>query len=63
MTDFNQVDIAATIQKMYNFYGELFDAVIHLPDNRQIIEIDLQQKIFLLMTICLVKLTLKMTIS
>ena len=42
MTDFNQVDIAATIQKMYNFYGELFDAVIHLPDNRQIIEIDLQ---------------------
>ena len=57
---FNKIDMAATAQKKSTF------TMICLMRNwftRQTIDAHIQQKIFLLMTICLVKMTLEMTIG
>ena len=54
--------MAATAQKS-DFCNDLFDAVIDLPDSRQIIDDTPTTGELLLMTVCLVKMALIMAIS
>ena len=51
------------LHKKSNFYNDLFDAVVDLPDSRQIIGDTPTTEDILLMKICLVKMSLKMSIS
>ena len=54
--------MAATAQKS-DFYNNLFDAVIDLPNSRQVIDNTPTTEELLLMTVCLVKMALMMAIS
>ena len=60
--EFNKIHMATTAQKS-NFYNDLFDAVVDLPVSRQIIGDTPTTEDILLMKICLVKMSLKMSIS